>query len=256
MFKPLRSSGGHERGVLCPWGNGGLRWVADGNRLGSKVALMMYYSLACGCRVLLEQPNGSKACLHPRLETLLNSYPIFQTGIWGARYAQDTNCTAKRHMLYCNDGTLLHRLNVAAGYMSTSEREGLTGEPLVKRTKKDDGKTTWSGVKKHCLPASNLVATGAFCVSIEREHWVKICMKTQCSGHTMNALGGTLLPWCVRWMEMGGRLMSCGHGFKHFVSVCFALKALPCGPLLGQLTEVWKYSDLELFKAKPWNICH
>ena len=123
-----------------------------GNLLASRVALLAYFSLALLCRFVLEQPGGSAAEIHPRLQQLFNGYRIFRTAIWGGNYANDNNCTPKRHWLYGNDRMFLQRLAVAAGYMSKERMHELTGD-LVKRVRKDDGTWSWSG-RKDALQAS------------------------------------------------------------------------------------------------------
>ena len=148
----LRSAGSHQRSILFPCGNEGYPFVSLGNLLASRVALLAYFSLALLCRFVLEQPGGSAAEIHPRLQQLFNGYRIFRTAIWGGNYANDNNCTPKRHWLYGNDRMFLQRLAVAAGYMSKERMHELTGD-LVKRVRKDDGTWSWSG-RKDALQAS------------------------------------------------------------------------------------------------------
>ena len=148
----LRSAGTHQRSIFFPCGNEGYSFVSLGNLLASRVALLAYLSLALLCRFVLEQPGGSAAEIHPRLQQLFNKYNIFRTAIWGANYANDNNCTPKRHWLYGNDRMLLQRLAVAAGYMSKGRMQELTGD-LVKRVRKEDGTWSWSG-RKDALQAS------------------------------------------------------------------------------------------------------
>ena len=122
--------------------------MKTGNRLAARCALMLYYSLSCGCRVLLEQPHGSTACHHPRLDGIFSNLPIFQTRIWGGAYAADTcAATPKRHVLYSNDASLLSRLSTAAGHLTGEELSALSGEKLVRKRKRDDGTETWTGNK-------------------------------------------------------------------------------------------------------------
>ena len=148
----LRSAGTHQRSILFPCGNEGYPFVSFGNLLASRVALLAYFSLALLCRFVLEQPGGSAAEIHPRLQQLFNKYSIFRSAIWGANYANDDNCTPKRHWLYGNDRMLLHRLSVAAGYMSKERMQELTGN-LVKKVRKENGTWSWSG-RKDALQAS------------------------------------------------------------------------------------------------------
>jgi len=134
--------------MLFPLGNMGYDFVETGNRLAARCALMLYYSLSYGCRWLLEQPHGSTACHHPRLDEIFSNLPIFQTRIWGGAYAADTSAaTPKRHVLYSNDANLLSRLSTAAGHLTGEELSALSGEKLVRKRKRDDGTETWTGNK-------------------------------------------------------------------------------------------------------------
>ena len=116
------------------------------------MALLATFSLALFCRFLVEQPGGSQAEIHPRLQQLFSKYSIYRSAIWGANYANDNNCSAKRHWLYGNDAMLLHRLATAAGHLSKDKMVQLSGD-LVKRVKKDDGTWSWTG-KADALKAS------------------------------------------------------------------------------------------------------
>ena len=80
----MRAKATHQRSILNPLGREELAFVATGNKIASRVALLIWYSLASCCRFLLEQPRGSAAELHPRLVELWKSFPILKVGIWGA----------------------------------------------------------------------------------------------------------------------------------------------------------------------------
>eukprot|EP00435_Cladocopium_sp_Y103_P051629 s2440_g16.t1 len=150
--KRRRSAGTHQRSILFPCGNEGYSFVRIGNLLASRVALLAYFSLALLCRFVVEQPGGSAAEIHPRMQQLFDKYSVYRTAIWGANYANDNNCSPKRHWLYGNDRMFLQRLAVAAGYLSKEKMQELTGD-LVKRVRKEDGTWSWSG-RKDALQAS------------------------------------------------------------------------------------------------------
>lgn len=119
-----------------------------GNRLASRVALLVYYSLSFLCRFLLEQPQGSSASDHPRLSHLFATQRVWTQGIWGGAYAWDKGeATPKRHTLWSNDLRLLRELQLAAGHMSRQELDQFQGDPLVKRVRRDDGTYAWTGIK-------------------------------------------------------------------------------------------------------------
>ena len=143
----LRSAGSHQRSILFPHGNKKYTFVKNGNRLASRFALVMWYSLAMGCVFLLEQPHGSLCELHPRMALILAAIQIFKCGIWGGLYASDrSQATPKRHVLYSNDEKLLRELSMAAGHMTKEDMSSFTGDPLVKRQKREGGGESWSGV--------------------------------------------------------------------------------------------------------------
>lgn len=60
------------RTYLSPYGNTGYHFVAVGNILSARAALMCFLAAACGLRFLLEQPSGS----------FLEDLPRFQW-LWG-----------------------------------------------------------------------------------------------------------------------------------------------------------------------------
>lgn len=144
-----RASGTHGRSMIFPSGNQGYRFVQQGSRLATRCSLLLWYSLVNLCRFLLEQPQGSKAPIFPRLQDLFSQQEVHHTGIWGGAYASDPSlATPKRHWLYSNDPALLSRLEAAAGHLSKSQLDALGGEPLTKRQKGADGKVHWSGNKE------------------------------------------------------------------------------------------------------------
>lgn len=148
-FVSLRSAGTHQRSWVFPLGNTGYQFVAQGNKLAARVSLMISYSLSRACRFLLEQPNGSMAPAHPRLEPLMREHKIWKQGIWGGAWADDkTKTTPKRHLLFSNDLRLLRELGIASARLSKEELNSMCGEPLTKRTKHADGSTSWTGDKE------------------------------------------------------------------------------------------------------------
>lgn len=110
---------------------------------------MVTYSLSFGARFLLEQPQGSKAEVHPRLESLMKEHRIYKQGVWGGAWADDrSQTTPKRHILYSNDIKLLRELGLAAASLKKEDLNKMCGEPLTKKIKKADGTTAWTGDKQ------------------------------------------------------------------------------------------------------------
>jgi hypothetical protein len=50
--------------------------------------------------------------------------------------------------LWSNDEQLLSELGLAAGHLTAADLSSMEGDPLVKRRKKEDGSTSWSGIKE------------------------------------------------------------------------------------------------------------
>ena len=148
----MRAKAAHQRSILNPLGREELAFVATGNKIASRVALLIWYSLASCCRFLLEQLRGSAAELHPRLVELWKSFPILS----GA-YADDKSAsTPKRHWMYSNDEGLLRRLALAAGSLSKATLREFKGAPAMKKERKGPyEKDSYTGVKK------NLEANGS-----------------------------------------------------------------------------------------------
>lgn len=71
-FEALRCRHTSGRTYLSPYGNTGYHFVAVGNILSTRVALMCLLAASCGLRFLLEQPSGS----------FLEDLPRFQW-LWG-----------------------------------------------------------------------------------------------------------------------------------------------------------------------------
>lgn len=146
LIAPLRSAGTHQRSILFPTGNERYGFVKAGNRLAARFTLIILYSMAMGCRWLLEQPGGCVLCLHPRLQSLFHSAKIFVSGFWGGAYASSREeATPKRHVVYSNDCRLLREISMAAGHLTRSQLEEFNGAPLTKRQKRPDGSIAWSG---------------------------------------------------------------------------------------------------------------
>ena len=140
------------------------------------VVLLCLYSSAKLCHWLLEQPSGSKAPLHPRIQWLFgwmeawltcsiiqfchecwSQLQVYSCGIWGGCYAYDRQeSTPKRHQLWSNDEALLLRLSLAAGFLSKADLDMFTGEPLVKKTKRADGTTGFSGNRERLKASQQL----------------------------------------------------------------------------------------------------
>ena len=157
----MRAKATHQRSILNPLGREELAFVATGNKIASRVALLIWYSLASCCRFLLEQPRGSAAELHPRLVELWKSFPILKVGIWGGAYADDKSAsTPKRHWMYSNDDGLLRRLALAAGSLSKATLGEFKGAPTMKKERKGPcEKDSYTGVKKTWKPVRALATS-------------------------------------------------------------------------------------------------
>lgn len=139
----------HGRNILFPEGNCGYEFVSIGNKLASRMTLVMYYSLYMRARFLLEQPHHSALSLHPRMSYLMDHYNVWRTAIWGGYFADSPEtATPKRHWFYSPDFQLLDRMQTEAGHMSKPELAELTGARLVKKRKTSDGNSNWSGDKE------------------------------------------------------------------------------------------------------------
>lgn len=144
-----RCCASHQRSVLFPLGNMALAFVAKGNKLASRMALVIWYAVSSAMRILLEQPQHSAAELHPRLDEVFQGLTIFKSGMWGGYYSSDpSQSTPKRHWLYSNDRMMLERIFNVAGRMTADQLAQLSGPALTTRKRNADGKLVWSGVKK------------------------------------------------------------------------------------------------------------
>lgn len=155
---------------------------------------MVIYSLSASCRFLLEQPQGSLAPLHPRLEPLMQEHRIYKQGVWGGAWADDTaTTTPKRHLLFSNDIQLLRELGLAAAHLSKDELNNMCGEPLTKKTKRADGSTAWTGDKQRLSASQWGSQFGLMFVlgsSVLRGHLCNL-MTWIAAGPIMQSLAGT-----------------------------------------------------------------
>ena len=143
-----RSRGTHGRSILFPLGNTRYGFVEVGNKLASRMALVMWHGVSHGARFLLEQPSGSQLALHPRVEQVFQAIPCWRVGMWGGAWAPSSaQGTPKRHWLWSNDKMLLRRVEAAAGRLSGEALAALSGPALTKKRKRADGATCWSGDK-------------------------------------------------------------------------------------------------------------
>ena len=144
-FTPSRSAGSHERSLLFPYGNKGYGFVSKGNCIAARVVGLIVFILSKGGRFLMEQPAQSYLIHHKAVAWLFDTFCIWQTNIWGGKYADNpAEASAKRHVLWSNDKSLLRELALAAGTLSREDR-ALFGKSLVKKRARDDGTSSWSG---------------------------------------------------------------------------------------------------------------
>ena len=74
----LRSRYTSGRSVFCPLGDESRKFVAEGNRLASRLILMLYVCVSQGCIFLLEQPEGSIFSSHPRWQEFLEIVQVIR----------------------------------------------------------------------------------------------------------------------------------------------------------------------------------
>lgn len=154
----LRSRGTHARSILFPLGNAGYGFVSRGNKLAARVSLLCYYSASLFCRFVVEQPQNSQACDHPRVASLFEQLAVRRAAIWLGAYVDDgVDATPKRLWLYSTCAGLLENLQRAAGSLTPEQREKLSsGSSLTKRQRRDDGSYMWSGIKETMNASQNL----------------------------------------------------------------------------------------------------
>lgn len=141
----LRAAGTHERSALFPSGNKGYEFVLKGNCIAARVVGLIVFILSKGGRFLMEQPAQSYLIHHKAVVWLFATYYIWQTRIWGGKYADNpAEASAKRHALWSNDRSLSRELALASGTLSSEERRRF-GKSLVKKRLRDDGKASFSG---------------------------------------------------------------------------------------------------------------
>ena len=103
----------------------------------------MLLAASKGIRFLLEQPAGSQAELHPRLEGFLRGrFPVYSCAIWHGVYGGDT---PKRQKLYSNDERLLTGISSRAGQVAPGTFHNLRKASLVNKQRRPDGSVAWSG---------------------------------------------------------------------------------------------------------------
>lgn len=140
-FSSPRNKGTHQRTALFPSGNRAYSSVALGNFLAVRTMLLLLYAVSRGLRILIEQPEGSMAAMHPALSILFDAAVVHSCGIWHGLFFFGFS-TPKRQRLYSNDPALLTRMHAAAGHLDRSVR--FSGAPLCKKRKLPDGSTSWS----------------------------------------------------------------------------------------------------------------
>lgn len=214
-----RSSGTHGRGVLFPQGNQGYQFVSIGNQLASRTCLLIYYSVAMMCRFILEQPSGSRAFLHHRVDKLFKDVTIYESGFWGGAYACNrADATPKRHVVYSQDPFMIGRITALAGHLSGNELEELQQKQLVKRYKKADGTAGFSG-DKDALKASQCLGSCSCCPCHVHQLPINLCRACpSTSGPTMLALVAIWQTFSWRWALVCGQLPPQEHSPHKVVS--------------------------------------
>ena len=109
----------------------------------------------------VQQLQGVEKTRHFQL--MYASVQVWRTTILHGVFSLES---PKPQWLYSNDETLLTRLHLAAGSLPAATRAKMsTNEPLVKRVKKDDGTTSWTGDKNNLKKSQRLAcAFDVFCV--------------------------------------------------------------------------------------------
>ena len=141
----LRAAGTHQRSWLFPLGNQGYAGIDKGNRLASRVFLLVVLILSKGGRFLMEQPANSYLAVHPRMQQLFEWFDIFFCQIWSGAYAEDkAQASSKPTFLWSNDEELLVRIQAVSGHLSRSALESF-GRTLVNKRQRTDGSSSFSG---------------------------------------------------------------------------------------------------------------
>lgn len=152
LFCCLRCLGTHQRSILFPLGNVGFRFVRCGNQLASRMVLVCAFALSKSLRILVEQPQHSSLELHPRFAELWEWTLWFRSAFWGGAYAlgatEQATASPKRHWIWSNDRTLLHRVSIAAGRLNAEQLQQLQNKPLTTRKRDATGKVVWTGERE------------------------------------------------------------------------------------------------------------
>ena len=144
MYAP-RAAGTHQRSWLFPLGNQGYGGIDKGNKLASRVFLIIVLILSKGGRFLMEQPANSYLAVHPRMQQLFEWFDVYFCQIWSGAYADNkSDASSKPTFLWSNDEELLVRIQAVSGHLSRSVLESF-GRSLVNKRQKTDGSSTFSG---------------------------------------------------------------------------------------------------------------
>lgn len=147
-FTFLRSSSG--RSYLVPLGYSSLSWVANGNKMVSRVVLLIMIVAYRGATFVLEQPRGSLMRRHPRWVGLIRkllkaSVPVFDLGVFLGSFGAPS---PKPLVLSSNNEAFLnalHRPWDKCKFLQSTQKL-----LLVKKQLKD-GKRHVTGIKKHLM---------------------------------------------------------------------------------------------------------
>ncbi|CAE7685791.1 unnamed protein product [Symbiodinium sp. CCMP2456] len=132
------------RSLIKLWGYKDREFVASGNKLSSRVALLIYLCQWRSLRWLLEQPDGSMLPHLPRFQKLWKQFDVYHSYFWMGKF---NGPTPKRHRIWSNCFSLVDGIQQRAGHMLKSEMERLT-KRLVNRYEDKLGTKRFTGKRK------------------------------------------------------------------------------------------------------------
>ncbi|CAE7840892.1 unnamed protein product [Symbiodinium sp. CCMP2592] len=132
------------RSLIRLWGYKDREFVASGNKLSSRVALLLYLCQWRNVRWLLEQPDGSMLPHLPRFQQFWRKYDVYHSYFWMGKF---NGPTPKRHRIWSNCFDLVDGIQKRAGHMLKSEMKRLT-KRLVHRYDDKLGTRRFTGKRK------------------------------------------------------------------------------------------------------------
>ena len=137
-----------HRSFLAPLGDAGLSWVAAGNKMVSRVVLLIVVVMVRGATFVLEQPRGSLMRRHPRWVWLVDAMlkvgiKIFDLGLCLGSFGAPSQ---KPLVLSSNNEHFLNTLH--RPWDRCKFLQSTKAAMLVKKSIGKDGKKRVTGIKK------------------------------------------------------------------------------------------------------------